>query len=197
MVFDIRKLERQFTLQKSRLLKSLEKIEKKKRSQFFAILKELGKYKRRESVLKSAERLTSVHLRQVSRKIKSLRIQDIYDRRKISALMNELGRLKKEIPKLELSIKVMKPAKSITQKHERLLSTQLKGISAKIKSVEAKRIGIQRELDSLLKKEIMLRQGRIYWTNIQKLQKKAVSKGRKSVAAAKKSGILKKLFTWK
>ena len=203
-MLDIRKLERQFNNQKNRLLKNLSGLEKKKRLQFFSIIRELDFYRKRESILKNIERRTSFHLQQLNRRIAGLRRQDIYDKKRINGLLNELHKLRKELPKLEAGIRKMQPGRLIAKKHERLLLSQLKGISAKIKSVEAQRGRIQHDLDKLVRKEIMLRQGRIYWSKIEKLQKKAVSEGRKKSAKAikkirsiRKPGILKKILLWK
>ena len=176
MQIDVKNLERKFYSQKVRLLKKLESVEKKKRAQFSAIANELNKYRKREELLKKIESQVSAHLKQLSRKIEYLRRQDLYDKKRINELMGEMKRLKRDVPKLESTIKKLRPQKVAIAGQYRNFSQKLDGVSKKIMEIEKKRSNMQSELASLLEKERMLRQGRIYWAAIQSTSKEQTGK---------------------
>lgn len=163
MQMDIASIEKQFISHKNRLLKGLEDIEKRKRRQFEGVMRELDRYRKRESALRRYETETANHLRQINRRIEAMKKLDSYDRHRIKELHAEMEHLRREMPRLEKDIKTLNPKREVIARHERAFSAKLSGVSSRVHGLENHRARIQRELDVLLRKEKMLRDGRIYW----------------------------------
>src|SRR3989344_1773337 len=166
MVIGIRNIESVFHRQRKKVLKNLENIERKKRRQFIHIAKELDKFSRREAVLKKVEQKTSSHLKQVNKKICSLKKQDVYDKKRINQMLSEINKLRKEIPKIESRLKATGITRATVAREERKFARRLSNVSSKVRDIEKRKGGVEKDLQKLLTKERMLRQGRIYWLGV-------------------------------
>ena len=165
MAIGIRNIENSFHRQRKKLLRNLEKIENKKRRQFKHVAAELDKFSRREAILKKVEQKTSSHLKQVNKKISTLRRQDVYDKKIIKQMLNEIKKLKKEIPKIESKIKTTGISRAVVVREERKFSRRLSSVSSRVREIEKRKESVEKDLQKLLTKERMLKEGRIYWYN--------------------------------
>jgi hypothetical protein len=163
MKFNLQQIEKRFVIQKTALLRDLEKIEKKKRERFNHISKELETFRKRENALRQIETAASSHLKEMSSKIQSMKSKDIEDKKKINSLVTEIRSLRKEVPYLEKSIRRMTPSQKRMALKERNFSKKLSRISSQVSVIEKRRDSMQRDLNALLTKESMLKAGRIYW----------------------------------
>jgi len=197
---DISRIEKKFNSEKARLLHGLEKVEKKKRLRFSTVAKELDRFKRQEGALRKIEASTSAQLRAVNSRIESMKKKDTEDRRQITSLVAEIRRLHREVPSLEKGIRKARPLQGRAAKVEKKYAGKLRKISGKVHLIESRRDRMQHELDAILKKESMLRAGRIYWSQkakakvATKLAKKKARRPRKPAKKAKIAPAQKKSF---
>jgi chromosome segregation ATPase len=182
MSTNIAQIEKQFLTQKTRLLKGLERTEKKKRTRFSHIATELERYKKREALLRKIESETASHLRQVNAVIEKMGLQEIGDRKSMESMLKEMHRLKKEIPKLQRERKRLGPARSKALAREKAYVKRLSVVSAKVRNIERRHDLLKRELGALANKESMLRAGRIYWnsTGVKNARKARKTRPRKT-----------------
>lgn len=156
--------EKQFMNHRSKLLRGLEEMERRKRQQFEGVMRELKRFKQKETNLRKYESNVSSHLTQINRRIEMLKRLDEYDKRRIRELTEDIKRMKKEMPWAERDAKTLNPRKHALERHERAFSQKLNAVSSRVHGLEVKRSEIQRELDSLYKRESLLKNQKMYWS---------------------------------
>ena len=190
-------LEKLFQTQKKRFYIKIDKLKKEKLKKYKQINLELNKLKKHEQDISEKERNVSSQLNRLKHSIKNSIEKADMDKGRIRHDIEEIKKLRKEIPQLKALAKVSKQQKEKLFGKEKLLSNELNRLHQELLKKGYQKEKLEQLLKDFTNKEKMLSSGRIYWHAVEKKGKPVQKHIRKIArkAVARRKSLLSQLFS--
>jgi len=165
-------LEREFYIQRDRLLKGMLKQEQTVRKELDKFLGQMAILKGKQRELQILENKTKNKLQLEQQRLEHMKKQEKEDIQSINYMKNRIKQLKKEIPMLERSIIKIIPERNKIAKNEQKIEHALTKLNKQIMKKQAVINILKSKMKKLSSKEDFIKKGKIVWGEFKPKQKK-------------------------
>ena len=189
-------LEKFFRRQKEKFYNRINAMKTDKLKKHKIVSREFDKLKKHEQELSAKERAVSAQLSKLKRLIQNSIEKEHRDKIKIKQDIEEIKRMRKELPRLKAIVKVSRVEKEKIFGKEKILSNELNKLHQEVLKKGLQKEKLEQMLREFNNKERLLMSGKIYWH----APAKAAKKTRKSVSkivrrrSARRKSIVSQLF---
>jgi chromosome segregation ATPase len=156
-------LEKEFYIQRDRMLKELNKKEQELRNGIGKLLGQVLILKKKQNQLQLLDNKAKKKLVLMQQKLDKMKKQEKGDQNTIVYMKNRIKQLRREIPTLEKNIRKIIPERNKIARMDGSLTRMLKPLNKTIMEKQSMINDLRLKMKKLNKKEAFIKQGTIVW----------------------------------
>jgi chromosome segregation ATPase len=163
MIKTVDDLEKEFYIQRDRMLKELNKKEQELRNGIGKLLGQVSILKKKQNQLQLLDNKAKKKLVLMQQKLDKMKKQEKGDQNTIVYMKNRIKQLRREIPILEKNIRKIIPERNKIARMDGSLTRMLKPLNKTIMEKQSMINALRLKMKKLNKKEAFIKQGTIVW----------------------------------